>query len=59
VKKLKNNHVWFLDTVSLFKPPNQNSKAALDCNQINVGSNNKLIVKPELKDVALQVSHCL
>ncbi|XP_026395785.1 uncharacterized protein LOC113290379 isoform X2 [Papaver somniferum] len=58
VKKLKSNHVWFLDTVSLFKPPNQKSKTALDCNQINVGSN-KLIVRPELKDVALQVSHCL
>ncbi|KAI3989451.1 hypothetical protein MKX01_022726 [Papaver californicum] len=58
VKKLKSNHVWFLDTVSLFKPPNQKSKAALDCDQINVGSN-KLVVRPELKDVALQVSHCL
>ncbi|KAF5204491.1 nucleoporin [Thalictrum thalictroides] len=55
VKKLKNNHSWFLGTVSLFKPPNHNSKAALDSNQLNVGSHT-LISQPELKDLALQLS---
>ncbi|KAF8406574.1 hypothetical protein HHK36_008662 [Tetracentron sinense] len=58
VEKLKSNHAWFLDTVSLFKPPNQASRFALDSNQVNVGSH-RLIVRPELKDVALQVSSCL
>ncbi|XP_042495006.1 uncharacterized protein LOC122074223 [Macadamia integrifolia] len=58
VKKLKNNHAWFLGSVSLFKPPNQTSRTALDSAQINVGSH-RLIVQPELKDVALQASSCL
>ncbi|OVA06310.1 hypothetical protein BVC80_8889g25 [Macleaya cordata] len=58
VKKLNSNHAWFLDTVSLFKPQSQKSKAALDSQQVNVGPH-RLIVQPELKDIALQLSHCL
>nr|DAD40324.1 TPA_asm: hypothetical protein HUJ06_014647 [Nelumbo nucifera] len=58
VKKLKNNHSWFLDTVSLFKPPNQTSRAALDSHKVDVGSH-RLIIQPQLKDVALHVSSCL
>ncbi|XP_043708822.1 uncharacterized protein LOC122658035 isoform X2 [Telopea speciosissima] len=58
VKKLKNNHAWFLGSVSLFKPPNQTSRAALDSAQINVGSH-RFIMQPELKDVALHASSYL
>lgn len=55
VKKLKDNHAWFLDTVSRFKPPNEKSKEALDSRQVSVGSH-KLTVEPELKDAALKIS---
>ncbi|KAJ4965226.1 hypothetical protein NE237_017075 [Protea cynaroides] len=58
VKMIKNNHAWLLGSVSLFKTPNQTSRAALDSPQINVGSH-RLIVQPELKDVALHASSCL
>lgn len=58
VKKLKNNHARFLETVYFFKPPNQTSRAALDSPQISVGLH-RLIVQPELKDIALHVSNCL
>ncbi|XP_058213125.1 uncharacterized protein LOC131325082 isoform X1 [Rhododendron vialii] len=58
VKKLKDNHAWFLDTVSCFKPPNEKSREALNSRQVNAGSH-KLTVEPELKDVALKISSIL
>ncbi|KAK9164468.1 hypothetical protein Syun_005370 [Stephania yunnanensis] len=58
VKKLKNNHNWFLGTISLFKPPNEKSRASLDSSEIVVGSH-RLIVKSEFKELALQVSYLL
>ncbi|KAJ0974275.1 hypothetical protein J5N97_016240 [Dioscorea zingiberensis] len=58
VEKLKNNHAWFLSSVSGFRPPSQVSKAALDSPQISIGSH-RLSVKPELKEVALRVGACL
>ncbi|KAK9165180.1 hypothetical protein Scep_000371 [Stephania cephalantha] len=58
VKKLKNNHNWFLGTISLFKPPNEKSRATLDSSEIVVGSH-RLIVKSEFKELALQVSYLL
>ncbi|KAJ4826105.1 hypothetical protein Tsubulata_010953 [Turnera subulata] len=58
VKKLRENHSWFVDTVSLFKPPNQKSKEALNSPELKIGSHN-LIVTPELKDKALHISSYL
>ncbi|KAL2512427.1 Protein of unknown function (DUF3414) [Abeliophyllum distichum] len=56
--KLKDNHTWFLDTVLLFKPPNQKSNEALDAQKIKIGSH-ELNVQPELKDMALKISSVL
>lgn len=58
VKKLKNSHVWLLGAVSLFKPPSQTSREALNSQQVNVGQH-RLIIRPELKDMALQISATL
>ncbi|KAJ8767098.1 hypothetical protein K2173_012689 [Erythroxylum novogranatense] len=57
-KKLKNNHAWFLDTVSSFKPPNVISKEALNSPKLQIGAH-ELKVKPELRDKALHVSSYL
>ncbi|GLT30700.1 hypothetical protein SLA2020_054910 [Shorea laevis] len=58
VKKLKENHSWFVDTVSRFKPPNAKSKDALSSDKIKIGSH-ELIVKPKFREKALQVSSYL
>ncbi|KAK2983795.1 hypothetical protein RJ640_017198, partial [Escallonia rubra] len=58
VKKLNENHAWFLETVARFKPPNQTSRDALEARQVNVGSH-QLTVQPELRDKALKVSSAL
>ncbi|XP_062019836.1 uncharacterized protein LOC133736387 isoform X1 [Rosa rugosa] len=58
VKKLKANHAWFVDTVFLFKPPSEKSKAALDSQLVKIGSH-QLDIKPELKDKALTISSYL
>ncbi|XP_052734506.1 uncharacterized protein LOC108340198 isoform X2 [Vigna angularis] len=57
-KKLKDNHAWFLDTLSRFKPPNQSSKEALNSKTLKIGSH-QLSVQPHLKDKALQISSIL
>ncbi|KAM1560254.1 hypothetical protein ACFX1X_003504 [Malus domestica] len=58
VKTLKDNHAWFVDTVSCFKPPNENSREALNSQQVEIGSH-QLNIKPELKDKALKISSYL
>ncbi|CAK9138327.1 unnamed protein product [Ilex paraguariensis] len=58
VKKLKENHKWFLETVSQFKPPNQKSREALDSSQVKIGSH-QLVVEPEWKDAALEIGSIL
>ncbi|KAK3028660.1 hypothetical protein RJ639_037840 [Escallonia herrerae] len=58
VKKLNENHAWFLETVARFKPPNQTSRDALEARQVNVGSH-QLTVQPEFRDKALKVSSAL
>ncbi|KAK9690813.1 hypothetical protein RND81_09G155600 [Saponaria officinalis] len=55
VEKLKENRVWFLNTVNRFKPPCQSSMNALNAEQVVVGSR-KLSIKPQLKDLALKLS---
>ncbi|KAL9296251.1 hypothetical protein ACSQ67_022147 [Phaseolus vulgaris] len=57
-KKLKDNHAWFVDTLSRFKPPNQSSKQALNSKTLKIGSH-QLTVQPHLKDKALQISSIL
>lgn len=58
LKKLKDNHAWFVDTVFLFKPPNEKSKAALNSKLVKIGSH-QLDIKPELKEKALTISSYL
>uniref|UniRef100_A0A803NF80 Nucleoporin NUP188 homolog n=1 Tax=Cannabis sativa TaxID=3483 RepID=A0A803NF80_CANSA len=58
LKKLKDNHYWFVDTVSCFKPPNEKSREALNSQQLKIGSH-QLKIQPELKDKALQISPLL
>ncbi|XP_050107710.1 uncharacterized protein LOC126586808 isoform X2 [Malus sylvestris] len=55
---LKDNHAWFVDTVSCFKPPNENSREALNSQQVEIWSH-QLNIKPELKDKALKISSYL
>lgn len=57
-KKLKDNHDWFVDTVSRFKPPNEKSKEALNSQQLKIGSR-QLNIQPELKEQALEISPLL
>lgn len=56
--KLKDNHSWFLDTILLFKPPNQKSREALDSPRVKIGSH-ELSIEPQLKDAALKISPIL
>ena len=57
-KKLKDNHSWFVDTLSRFKPPSQKSKEALTSKKLKIGSH-ELTIQPQLKDKALQISSYL
>ena len=57
-KKLKDNHAWFVETVSLFKKPNANSREALNSEIVKIGSH-EVTVKPELKVKALHISSYL
>ncbi|KAL4616065.1 hypothetical protein ACB092_07G172100 [Castanea dentata] len=57
-KKLKENRGWFVDTVSRFKSPNQNSKEALNSETVKIGDR-QLTVQPELKEKALRISSYL
>ncbi|KAL8137142.1 hypothetical protein V2J09_003143 [Rumex salicifolius] len=53
--KLKENHGWFLDTLTRFKPPSQASREALNSPQITVGSQT-LSVNSEFRGLALNLS---
>lgn len=55
---MKENHDWFVETVTRFKPPNEKSKEALNSQQIKIGPH-ELTVKPDFRDKALQVSSYL
>ncbi|XP_071723037.1 uncharacterized protein [Rutidosis leptorrhynchoides] len=56
--KLKDNHDWLVETLSLFRPPNEKSKEALSSERVKLGSH-ELTIKPDLKDQALQMSSYL
>jgi nuclear pore complex protein Nup188 len=55
---LKDNHAWFVDTVSRFKPPNEKSREALNSQKVEIGSH-ELTVQSELKEKALHISSYL
>nr|GMD09812.1 nuclear pore complex protein Nup188 [Ipomoea batatas] len=57
-RKLKENHPWFLDAKSLFKPPNQKSREALDASAVKIDSR-QITIRPELKETALKISSIL
>ncbi|XP_061362673.1 uncharacterized protein LOC133306382 isoform X2 [Gastrolobium bilobum] len=57
-KKLKDNHSWFVDTLSRFKSPNQKSKEALNSKKLKIG-HHQLTILPHLKDKTLQTSSFL
>ncbi|XP_073292764.1 uncharacterized protein [Primulina huaijiensis] len=54
-KKLKDNHAWFLCSISQFKQPNQKSREALDSRSVKIGSH-ELNINPKLKDIACKIS---
>ncbi|KAK4375119.1 hypothetical protein RND71_005796 [Anisodus tanguticus] len=57
-KKIKEHHAWFLDTVSLFKPPNQKSREALDSSRLKIGLH-QITVETDKKEAALKISSAL
>ncbi|XP_010313025.2 uncharacterized protein [Solanum lycopersicum] len=57
-KKIKENHAWFLDTVSLFKPPNLKSREALDASRLKIGLH-QITVETDKKEAAVKISSAL
>ncbi|XP_059297405.1 uncharacterized protein LOC132050256 isoform X2 [Lycium ferocissimum] len=57
-KKIKDNHAWFLDTISLFKPPNQKSREALDATRLKIGLH-QITVETDKKEAAFKISSAL
>lgn len=57
-KKVKENHGWFVDTVSRYKPPSAESREALNSPELKIGSH-VLKIEPVLKEKALEVSPLL
>ncbi|KAJ3682573.1 hypothetical protein LUZ60_015146 [Juncus effusus] len=55
VEKVERNHAWFIESVNGFKAPNEASKKVLESDEIVVGSN-RIIVKAEMREIALEVS---
>ncbi|KAL0536080.1 hypothetical protein IC582_025012 [Cucumis melo] len=58
MKKMDDNHAWFVGTVSLFKKPNEKSRVALDSQEVKIGAHT-LSIQPELKAKALKLSSYL
>ncbi|PHT34349.1 hypothetical protein CQW23_26149 [Capsicum baccatum] len=57
-KKIKDNHAWFSDTISLFKPPNQKSREALNASRLKIGLH-QITVETDKKEAALKISSTL
>ncbi|KZV41118.1 hypothetical protein F511_09314 [Dorcoceras hygrometricum] len=53
--KLRDNHAWFLGSISKFKQPNHKSREALDSLSVKIGSH-ELNIHPKLKDIACKIS---
>ncbi|WZZ02488.1 hypothetical protein YC2023_074816 [Brassica napus] len=54
-EKLEENHAWFVNTLSMFKPPSGKSKDALDSDLVQI-KQHRLVIKPHLKLKALRIS---
>lgn len=54
-EKLEENHAWFVNTLSMFKPPSVKSKDALDSDLVQI-KQHRLVIKPHLKLKALRIS---
>ncbi|KAL0739663.1 hypothetical protein Bca4012_015873 [Brassica carinata] len=54
-EKLEENHAWFVNTLSMFKPPSGKSKDALDSDVVKI-KEHRLVIKPDLKEKALRIS---
>ncbi|WZZ77036.1 hypothetical protein YC2023_088406 [Brassica napus] len=54
-EKLEENHAWFVNTLSMFKPPSGKSKDALDSDVVKI-KEHRLVIKPHLKQKALRIS---
>ncbi|KAG2239471.1 hypothetical protein Bca52824_091717 [Brassica carinata] len=57
-EKLEENHAWFVNTLSMFKPPSGKSKDALDSDVVKI-KEHRLVIKPDLKEKALRISSYL
>ncbi|KAF8083077.1 hypothetical protein N665_0792s0007 [Sinapis alba] len=57
-EKLEENHAWFVNTLSMFKPPSVKSKDALDSDVVKL-KEHRLVIKPDLKEKALRISSYL
>lgn len=55
---MKEKHSWLLNSLSLFKPPNQKSREALDSQQLQIGSH-QLTIHSNLKELAIKISSSL
>ncbi|XP_010555238.1 PREDICTED: uncharacterized protein LOC104824773 isoform X2 [Tarenaya hassleriana] len=58
VNKLKENHSWFVGTLSMFKPPNEKSKEALNSDVLKF-KEHELLIRPEIKEKAIRISSYL
>lgn len=56
--KLRENHLWLLNSVSMFKLPNPKSREALDSKEVKIGSRT-LTIDSKLKELALKISSSL
>lgn len=52
---MEENHAWFVNTLSMFKPPSGKSKDALDSDVVKI-KEHRLVIKPHLKQKALRIS---
>ncbi|GJX61656.1 hypothetical protein Tco_0294556 [Tanacetum coccineum] len=56
--KLRENHLWLLNSVSMFKLPNPKSRGALDSKQVKIGSRT-LTIDSKFTELALKISSSL
>ncbi|XP_059074406.1 uncharacterized protein LOC131045463 isoform X2 [Cryptomeria japonica] len=58
LERLRKQHGCLLNLLSTFKLPNSNSRTAINCPRVIIGDHN-IEIKPELKNVVVQLSSCL
>lgn len=58
MQTLRENHGWLLNSLAFFKPPNSNSRSAVNCPRIIIGKHS-IEIKSDLRVMALQLSSFL